>query len=294
MYTYEIRERNLKCLLNISEYLKAALCRLCLTNPNIFVHNELLVKKLQENHEFFIKIREFLIGDADLFYELHKRREFGINCIEFACCMSIESLLLLSHALLKAIEEYTVSLNEIDFLHSTILPNDCYHFNLHFNDTHTEINTPREWLFMLHAIPHFTEMNLSLSDKPDCIIEMRQEFVQQMELYLNKLCTSLTIPLDLQTDNSDCYLCERDRLSVGLIEHSNRNCHCITIPFSNSNTKGGVYSQYTTNLMNDSDTYQRILCLQKTPCCIKHKNYMKEKILFFKESKISCHDYAKL
>lgn len=280
--------------MNVSEYLKALLCRLCLTNPNIFIRNKPLVKKIQENHETIIKIRQFLIDDANLFYELHKRREFGINIIEFSCYMSIESVLLLSQALLAAISEYTVSLNERDFLHSTILPNDCYHFNVHINDIKTEITSPREWLFMLHVIPYFTEMNISLSESPDHVIEMRQNFIQQMELYLNKLCTSLTVPLDLQTDNNDCYLCERDRLSVGLIEQTNRDCHCITTPFTNSNPKGGVYSQYTASLINDSDTYQRILCLKKTPCCVKHENDMKEKILFFEKSKISCREYAQL
>lgn len=288
------REKKLKDLLNITEYFKTVTFRISLSNPKILNEDALLIKKLSENHEKYLLIQEFLDKDSKLYYGPNRLMESGLSCLEFCCNLSLKSLIELSSRVIKALKKFEVFNSECRFLNEVLFSNCCYHYKFTTMGNVLEINHPRDFLNFLHIVPHFMYYQKDWISDPELGLLSKRNFIDNMEIYLVKICSMLTIPTDLIVRVEDCHICERDRLMVGLLHRkTDHNCNCITTQFDYSDLKGGTYSEDTNAIIDQYDSFQRLICLTRTPCCLIHEQILKSNLQSFKKSKTLCHEFVK-
>lgn len=288
------RENNLKHLLNIVEYLKVLTFRICLTNPIVIKENKCLQEKLFENHKRYLLIQEFLDKDSKLYYGPNRSSESKLSCVEFCCTLSLKSLIELSTRLLESIKSFESSGSELSFLNQSLFSDSCYHYKFNVFGSDLEINHPRDWLNFLHVIPYFMYSHKAWINDPELGLQSKDVFIEYMYDYLSKLYSMLTLPNDLLRSSSDCQVCERDRIMVGRLEQNGEICTCISIPFHNKNAKGGNYSEDTNILIDEFDSYQRLTCLKKKPCCDTHKELFMTNLMTFKNCKATCHKFMNI
>jgi hypothetical protein len=288
------RENNLKRLLNIVEYFKVLTFRICLTNPNVIREKKCLQEKLFENHKRYLLIKEFLDKDSKLYYGPNRSSESKLSCVEFCCNLSLKSVIALSTRLLESIKLFESSGSELSFLKQSLFCESCYHYKFNVLGSDLEINNPRDWLIYLHIIPFFMCSHGPWVNDPELGLQSKDMFIEQMYDYLSKLYGMLTLPQDLINTTSDCQICERDRIMVGLLDQNDYVCTCISIPFYNKNEKGGNYSEQTNILLDENDSLQRLTCLKTKPCCDTHKELFMRNLLTFKNCKTMCHKFMKI